>query len=77
MIWFFILALTKICIKRHIAVDPNSLLHAVFVNKADVTDRNGAIEMLIKTMKIYLKFKIFLWTLGMQEKNLLILYPKF
>ena len=35
-------------IKRHIAVDTNGLQHAMCVTTADVTDRNGAIEMLIK-----------------------------
>jgi transposase len=35
-------------IKRHIAVDTNGLPHAMSVTTADVTDRNGAIEMLIK-----------------------------
>lgn len=32
-------------IKRHIAVDTNGFPHAVHVTTADVTDRNGAIEM--------------------------------
>lgn len=32
-------------IKRHIAVDTNGLLHAVSVTTANVTDRDGAIEM--------------------------------
>ena len=36
------MALTKICIKRHIAVDTNSLLHTACVNKADDIDRSGA-----------------------------------
>ena len=35
-------------IKRHIAVDSNGLTHAIYVSTADVTDRNGAIEMLKK-----------------------------
>ncbi len=32
-------------IKRHIAVDTNGLPHAIFVTTANVTDRNGALEM--------------------------------
>lgn len=32
-------------IKRHIAVDTNGLPHAIWVTTADVTDRNGALEM--------------------------------
>ena len=47
-------------IKRHIAVDTNGLPDAMCVTTADVTDRNGAIDMLKNTMIIYLKFKIFL-----------------
>ena len=35
-------------IKRHIAVDTNGLPHAMCVTTADVTDRNGAIDMLKK-----------------------------
>ena len=33
-------------IKRHIAVDSQGLPHAISVTTADVTDRNGAIELL-------------------------------
>jgi transposase len=33
-------------IKRHIAVDTNGLPHAVYVTTADVSDRNGAVEMI-------------------------------
>lgn len=32
-------------IKRHIAVDSNGLPHAVYVTTANVTDREGALEM--------------------------------
>lgn len=32
-------------IKRHIAVDTNGLLHAVSVTTANVTDRDGALQM--------------------------------
>lgn len=32
-------------IKRHIAVDTNGLPHAIFVTTANITDRNGALEM--------------------------------
>lgn len=32
-------------IKRHIAVDTNGLPHAIGVTTADVTDRNGALQM--------------------------------
>jgi transposase len=32
-------------IKRHIAVDTNGLPHAILVTTANVTDRNGAIEL--------------------------------
>lgn len=35
-------------IKRHIAVDTNGLPHAMYVTTADVTDRNGAVDMLKK-----------------------------
>ena len=34
-------------IKRHIAVDTQGLPHATFVTTADVTDRNGALEMFL------------------------------
>src|SRR3990167_6198992 len=40
-------------IKRHIAVDTNGLLHAVHVTAANVTDREGAIEM-VKNNKQHL-----------------------
>jgi IS5 family transposase len=40
-------------IKRHIAVDTNGLPHAIAVTTANVTDRNGAIEMVKKINKIY------------------------
>ena len=60
-----------------IAVDNNGLLHAMYVTTADFTDKNGAIDMLKNTMRIYLKFKTFLWMLGTKEKNLLVLYSKF
>lgn len=36
-------------IKRHIGVDTNGLPHAVSVTAANVTDRNGAIEMFENT----------------------------
>lgn len=32
-------------IKRHIAVDMNGLLHAIFITTANITDQNGALEM--------------------------------
>ena len=32
-------------IKRHIAVDTNGLLHAVEITTANITDRDGAVEM--------------------------------
>jgi len=32
-------------IKRHIAVDTNGLPHALYITTANVTDRNGAVEM--------------------------------
>ena len=32
-------------IKRHIAVDTNGLPHAIVVTTANITDRNGALEM--------------------------------
>ena len=35
-------------IKRHISVDTNGLRHAMYVTTSDVTDRNGAIDMLKK-----------------------------
>jgi len=34
-------------IKRHIAVDTQGLPHAVHITTADVTDRDGAIQMLL------------------------------
>lgn len=36
-------------IKRHIAVDTNGLPHAITVTTANVTDRNGALEMFEKS----------------------------
>jgi len=35
-------------IKRHIAVDTNGLPHAISITTAEVTDRNGAIDMFTK-----------------------------
>ena len=32
-------------IKRHIAVDTNGLIHAIQVTTANITDREGAIQM--------------------------------
>ncbi|MBG9491814.1 transposase, partial [Bacillus thuringiensis] len=32
-------------IKRHIAVDTNGLIHAIEVTTANITDREGAIQM--------------------------------
>ncbi|MBH0336653.1 hypothetical protein BM86_14455, partial [Bacillus thuringiensis] len=32
-------------IKRHIAVDTNGLIHAIDVTTANITDREGAIQM--------------------------------
>jgi transposase len=34
-------------IKRHIAVDTNGLPHAILVTTANITDRNGALEMFL------------------------------
>lgn len=34
-------------IKRHIGVDTNGLPHAILVTTADVTDRNGALQMFL------------------------------
>lgn len=34
-------------IKRHIAVDTNGLPHAILVTTANVTDRNGALQMFL------------------------------
>lgn len=38
-------------IKRHITVDTNSLIHAIVVTTANVTDREGAIQMCEKHKK--------------------------
>jgi len=38
-------------VKRHIGVDTNGLPHAVTVTAADVTDRNGALEMFEKSKR--------------------------
>lgn len=46
-------------IKRHIAVDTQGLPHAVGVTTADVTDRNGAIELIainLENLSCVLKF---------------------
>ena len=65
-------------IKRHISVDGNGLPHAMYVTKADITDRNQVLQRWLKnTITIYLKFKISLQMLGTQEKNWLIQYIKF
>ena len=32
-------------IKRHIVVDTNGLLHGIYVSTANITDRDGAIEL--------------------------------
>ena len=38
-------------IKRHIAADTNGFPHAILVTTGDITDRNGAIEMIQKNKK--------------------------
>ncbi len=38
----------KYLVLNYIAVDNNGLLHAMYVNTADFTDKNGAIDMLKK-----------------------------
>jgi transposase len=38
-------------IKRHIAVDTNGFPHAIHVTAANVTDRQGAVEMTEKSLK--------------------------
>ena len=43
-------------IKRHIAVDTNGLPHAIGVTTADVTDRNGALEI-FKLKNLHLKWR--------------------
>ena len=48
----------KVCgIKRHIAVDTNGFPHAILVTTCDITDRNGAIEMITNKQKHLLKVK--------------------
>ena len=38
-------------IKRHVAVDTNGLPHAILITTANVTDRNGAIDMAKKNKR--------------------------
>lgn len=40
-------------IKRHIAVDTNGLLHGVVVTTADVTDRDGALEVMKRNAEAF------------------------
>ena len=47
------------------------------VTTADITDRNGAIDMLKKYNDNVSQVQIFLQMLGNQERNLLIQYLKF
>lgn len=48
----------KVCgIKRHIAVDTNGFPYAILVTTGDITDRNGAIEMITNKQKHLLKVK--------------------
>ena len=42
-------------IKRHIAVDTQGLPHSIHVTTANVTDRNGAIEMFLAYKKRWIK----------------------
>ena len=51
----------KVCgIKRHIVVDTMGLPHALLVTTADVTDRNGAIEMITVSLDNVSKVQKFL-----------------
>ena len=47
-------------IKRHIAVDTNGLLHAITVTTANVTDRDGAIEMTKQHTDVFADMKTML-----------------
>ena len=44
-------------IKRHITVDTNGLLHAVEVTTANITDRDGAVEMAKHNRDIFSEIK--------------------
>ena len=46
-------------IKRHIVVDTNGLPHGIYVTTANITDREGAIELVKKNKKFYLKWNVF------------------
>ena len=54
-------------IKRHIAVDTNGLPHGIYVTTADITDRDGAIELVKGNKKFYLKLENFFATEVTQE----------
>ncbi len=42
-------------IKRHIAVDTQGLPHAIYITRANIWDRNAAIEMVCRAKKIFPK----------------------
>lgn len=46
-------------IKRHIVVDTNGIPHGIYVTTANITDRDGAIELVKGNKKFYLKWKSF------------------
>jgi transposase len=47
-------------IKRHLVVDSNGLPHAIFITTADVTDRDGALEMIFQNLDSLSEVKKFL-----------------
>ena len=56
-------------IKLHLAVDILGLPQAIYVTKADVTDRNGAIEMFISTKNNLVKVQNMLVDSGYSGEN--------
>lgn len=56
-------------IKRHIAVDTNGLPHAIHVTTANVTDRNGALEMFMAQKEQLSDIKNVLGDGGYSGKN--------
>jgi transposase len=56
-------------IKRHIAVDTNGLPHAIYITKANVTDRNGAVAMVKRCKRNLQKVKKLLADGGYTGEN--------
>ena len=56
-------------IKRHIVVDTNGLPHAIYITTANITDRDGAVEMVSHNLEMLSEVKVFLCDGGYSGVN--------